>query len=153
MKPNLLHQTDDGQRTFVLVFSEGDEVIARLTEFAREHRVTAASFNAIGALSRATVRFFDWQKKDYLPIPIDEQVEVLVFTGNIALKPDGGPKIHAHAVLGKLDGTAHGGDVGEAHVRPTLELVLIESPAYLRRRHDERTGLSLINSETRPGAT
>lgn len=147
MRMKLLHRDAAGQRTYALIFEIGEEVVGRLTEFARNEGITAAQFTAIGAFSDAVVRFFDWEKKQYQPIPIREQTEVLVMTGDIALKEDGGPKVHAHAVLGKADGTAHGGDLGEAHVRPTLELILTESPAHLRRRHDERTGLALIAAE------
>lgn len=93
------------------------------------------------------MRFFDWQEKKYQPIRIAEQVEVLVLAGDVALKPDGQPKAHVHVVLGKADGSAHGGDLSEAHVRPTLELILTESPAHLRRRHDQRTGLALIDPQ------
>lgn len=34
--------------------------------------------------------------------------------------------------------------IGEAHVRPTLEVILTESPAHLRKRHDPESGLALI---------
>ena len=32
----------------------------------------------------------------------------------------------------------------EARVRPTLEVILTESPAHLRREHDPESGLALI---------
>jgi predicted DNA-binding protein with PD1-like motif len=50
-----------------------------------------------------------------------------------------------HVVLGKSDATAHGGHLLEAVVRPTLEVILVESPKHLRRRHDPETGLGLIH--------
>lgn len=56
----------------------------------------------------------------------------------------GRPQLHAHVVVGKSDGSAHGGHLLSARVRPTLEVVLVESPAYLRRETDEETGLALI---------
>ena len=37
-----------------------------------------------------------------------------------------------------------GGDLESGHVRPTLEVIITESPAHLRRVHDEKTGLALI---------
>ena len=52
--------------------------------------------------------FFDRQRKNYKKIPVKEQVEVLSFAGNIVQK-DGKPRLHAHGVVGKADGTAHGG--------------------------------------------
>ena len=68
---------------------------------------------------------------------------MLSLVGDVAIG-DKGPKIHAHVVLGKRDGSAHGGHLLEAKVRPTLEVVLTESPAVLMREHDPASGLALI---------
>ena len=65
--------------------------------------------------------------------------------GNITLEENGEPKVHAHVVVGRRDGTAHGGHLLEAHVRPTLEVILIESPAPLRRKMNAEVGLALID--------
>lgn len=91
------------------------------------------------------MRYFDSEKKEYQPIPVNEQVEVVSFSGNVSEKPDGGKKAHIHAVLAKRDGTAVGGDLAAGIVRPTLEVVVTEEPSYLRRKHDERSGLALIS--------
>jgi predicted DNA-binding protein with PD1-like motif len=138
---------DEGGRTLAAVFDKGEEVAAGLLEIARRHNLTAASFTAIGALSDVTLGYFDRERKDYKKIPIREQVEVLALTGNIALSDDQ-PKAHAHVVVGKSDGTAHGGHLLEAHVWPTLEVIVVESPQYLQRKFDRATGLTLID----PGA-
>ena len=84
------------------------------------------------------------KKKSYQEIPIKEQVEVLSFAGNIVEK-DGNPMLHAHAVVGKRDGTAHGGHFLNGRVWPTLEMIITEMPAHLRRLKDEETGLPLID--------
>jgi uncharacterized protein len=141
MKSKLIN--DAPQRTFALVFDKGDEVLENLLAFAREHGLAAAEFTGLGALSDAVLGYFDWQTKDYQRIPIDEQVEVLNLTGNIALA-EGEPKLHPHIVLGKADGTAHGGHLLEGHVRPTLEVIVTESPRHLERRSDPETGLALL---------
>ena len=52
---------------------------------------------------------------------------------------------HLHAVLGKADGSVVGGHLIEAYVRPTLEVILIQPPSYLRKRKDPETGLALID--------
>lgn len=115
-----------------------------LQAFAKANDLKAGHFTAIGAFSHATLGFFDREKRGYLKIPINEQVEVLSLMGDIALHKRE-PKIHAHVVVGKADGTAHGGHVLEAHVWPTLEVILVEPPAHLYRRTDEETGLALLN--------
>lgn len=143
MKSKLLHE-QGGQRTFVLVFETGDEALRGLTEFARRERLSGSHFTGIGALERTVVAYFDWERREYSNIPIGEQVEVLSLAGDIALK-DGEPAVHAHIVVGKRDGSAHGGHLVEACVRPTLEVVLVESPLHLRRVWDARARLPLID--------
>ena len=133
-----------GQRTFVLIFDKGDAFIREMTAFATENHLGGSHFTAIGAFSDATLGFFDPDKKEYKKIPVPEQSEVLSLVGDIALK-DGAPQVHAHVVIGKADGTAHGGHVVEARVWPTLEVVLTESPEHLRRKIDAQTGLALID--------
>jgi hypothetical protein len=99
--------------------------------------------SAIGAFSDVTLGFFDRQQRRYNKIPINEQVEVLSFTGNI-VQQDGKPTLHAHVVIGKADGSAHGGHFLEGRIWPTLEMIVSEMPVHLRRVHDEETGLALI---------
>jgi uncharacterized protein len=141
MKAKIMN--DAPERTIALVLDAGDEVMAKLHAFAAEHNLMASRLTAIGAFQRATLGYYNWERKAYERIPVDEQVEVLALVGDIAL--DGSkPKVHAHAVLGKRDGSTVGGHLLEARVRPTLEVLLIESPAYLRRVHDAQSGLALI---------
>ena len=91
-----------------------------------------------------TLGYFDWEKKEYKRIPVREQVEVLSLVGDIALDEKGQPKVHAHVVVGKSDGTAHGGHLLEAHVRPTMEVTLAEAPRYLHRKYDPESKIALI---------
>jgi uncharacterized protein len=87
--------------------------------------------------------YFNWEATDYEEIPIDEQVEVVSLDGDVALKDDE-PQIHTHVVVAKRDASAHGGHLLEATVRPTLEVILVDSPTHLRKRFDPQTGLALI---------
>lgn len=138
-------------RTWALILDKGDEVVSSLLAFATQQQLTAARFTAIGAFREATLGYFDWASKRYEKISVHEQVEVLSLVGDVALEGDK-PKIHAHVVLGKRDGSAHGGHLLEAHVRPTLEVMLTESPAHLRRMFDPESGLALIEIDPAQGA-
>jgi predicted DNA-binding protein with PD1-like motif len=133
-------------RTFVVVLDPGEEVVACLRTFATEENLIAAQVTAIGALSDVVLGFFDPEAKAYHATPVREQVEVLSLLGNVA-QHRGKPKVHAHIVVGKRDGTALGGHLVEAHVRPTLEVVVEEAPHHLRRETDEATGLALLTAE------
>ena len=142
MNSRLIHEAG-GQRTFVLVFDTGDEVMEALGAFVREHRVGAAQLTGIGAFSDVELGYFDWESKEYRPIPVDEQVELVSLVGDVALDGDE-PVVHAHAVVARSNGRTRGGHLLGGHVRPTLELVLTESPAHLRKRKDSESGLALI---------
>jgi hypothetical protein len=145
MKAQLIFE-QRGEKTFAIVFEKGDEAVHGLLEFAQQQKITAAHFTAIGAFKDVTLGYFKQELKDYKKIPLPEQVEVLSLVGNIAVQK-GKPKVHAHVVVGKSDGTAHGGHLLEAHVWPTLEVMLVESPAHLQRQTDKETGLPLIRLE------
>jgi predicted DNA-binding protein with PD1-like motif len=143
MRSKLLHEAD-GKRTFALILQKRDEAMRCLQEFAVKERLGGAQITAIGALSSATLAFFDWETKQYQPIPVKEQVEVASLIGDIAINPEGKPSVHAHAVLGRRDGSAVAGHLQEGHVRPTLEIIITESPAHLCKAKDAESGLALI---------
>lgn len=128
----------------MLVFDTGDEAMQGLSEFAREQRLSGAQLSGIGAFSGVTLGYFNWEAKDYARIRLDEQVEVVSLLGDVALDADD-PVVHAHVVVSHSDGRASGGHLLDGRVRPTLEVVLTESPAHLRKRHDARSGLALIS--------
>jgi predicted DNA-binding protein with PD1-like motif len=132
------------QSTYALIFDKDEAFVAGLTSWAKENKLGGSHFTAIGAFREVTLGYFDRGKKDYQKIPVPEQVEVLSLIGDIALT-NGVPQIHAHVVVGKSDGSAHGGHILEARVWPTLELILTESPKHLCRKYDPETGLALID--------
>jgi uncharacterized protein len=148
MKAELLNE-HGGLRTFALVLATGDEAIGALTAFARDRQLRATQFTAIGAFSRLVVAYFDWTTRQYRNTTITEQVEVLSLMGDVTLE-GGQPKVHAHVVISKADATAHGGHLVEGVVRPTLEILMTETPSYLGRRFDPQSGLALIDPQSHP---
>jgi uncharacterized protein len=146
MQYKLLHESG-GQRTFAVVLKSGEEALATLQSFVKDRGIKAAQITAIGAFSDVTLLYFDWAKKDYTKIPVPEQVEVASLIGDVAQGPSGEPALHIHVVVGRRDGSAMAGHLGEGHVRPTLEVIITESPAHLRKTKDAETGLALIRPE------
>jgi predicted DNA-binding protein with PD1-like motif len=131
---------------WALVFAPGDEAVGVLGEFARERGFPAGSFTALGAFAAARVAWFNLDTREYEEIAVPEQVEVLSLVGDLALR-DGRPFVHAHAVLGRRDGTVLGGHLLAGTVRPTLELFLHVYPEPLRRVPDAESGLALIDPD------
>lgn len=134
----------ESPKTYAVIFSTGEELAAGLNRFAGEQHLAGSSFKAIGAFSQVKLAWFDWTTKEYQPsLVLDEQVELVSLIGDVALK-DGKPQVHAHVVVARRDGTAHGGHLLEAMVRPTCEVILTESPRHLHKHLDPQSGLALI---------
>lgn len=143
MHHTLLAETD-GKRVFALVLDADEEAFGCISRFADEQGLTAASFTAIGAFKTATIGFFDFATKSYLEIPVEVQSEVLSLLGDIAEGDDGKASLHAHAVLGLRDGSTKGGHLMKGIVRPTLEIIVTETPGHLRRRKVSELGIALL---------
>jgi uncharacterized protein len=130
--------------TYVVVCDPGDEAVAALPQFARAERLEAAQITAVGAFERATVGWFDRRARDYRRIQVNEQCELLSLIGDVAEGEDG-PVVHVHAVLGLSDGTTRGGHLLEGRVFPTLEAIVTETPAELRKVMRPDIGIALID--------
>jgi uncharacterized protein len=130
--------------TYVVILDTGEEILSSLKDFSNTMHLAGSSFKAIGALSHVELGWFNWETKKYqTAVKLDEQVELLSLIGDIALQ-DGKPQIHAHLVVGRKNGTAHGGHLLSATVRPTCELVITESPQHLQKEIDPESGIALI---------
>jgi uncharacterized protein len=131
-------------KTFVVILDTGDEILSSLKSFARTEHLAGSSFKAIGALSAVDLGWLNWETRKYeTAVKLQEQVELLSLIGDIALKYDE-PQVHAHLVIGRQDGTAHGGHLLSATVRPTCEIVITESPQHLQKEIDPVSGIALI---------
>jgi predicted DNA-binding protein with PD1-like motif len=136
--------SDGDAKTYLLEFHTGQEVMKGLLAFARKHKLVAGHVTGIGAISDAVIGYFDPAKNVYLRNHEQGQAEVPSLTGNLALYKDE-PFFHVHVALGLRDGSARGGHLFEATVRPTVELVLTTYPRAVRREIDAETGLPLLN--------
>lgn len=141
MQAKLINETPE--RTFALILDTGDEIVSCLERFAVEADLSASQLTAIGALHDVTLGYFDWDRKNYRPHRYAEQLEVLSLVGDIAMDGEA-PKVHAHIVLGRGDFSTVGGHLLRGIVRPTLEIIVTDAPAHLRRVHDRESGLALI---------
>jgi len=131
-------------KQYAVIFYQGDEAFSGLLEFAEKYHITSAHFTAIGAVNKATLGWFDPQRKMYRKIPISGQHEVIAMSGDIALY-QGNPVVHTHMVVGGPDGTTRAGHVLNAYVSPTLEVMVTVEPVAMQKRFDPETDLTLID--------
>jgi predicted DNA-binding protein with PD1-like motif len=135
----------NGQRTILLLLDSGEDAIKAIQAFARDHKVSGASLFALGAFEKASVGWFDFNTRQYRPVEVPAQCEVISVLGDVATDADGEPSVHLHAVLGLSDGTTRGGHLLRGIVRPTLEITMTEVPAHLKRLKRPDLGIALID--------
>jgi uncharacterized protein len=130
--------------TYVVVCDPDDEAVSALTAFARAEDLEASQITGVGGFDRATLGWFDRETRQHRPIEVDEQSEVLSLIGDVA-EGDDGPSLNIHVVLGLRDGTTRGGHLLAGHVYPTLEIIVTENPAELRKVMNPDVGIALID--------
>lgn len=132
MKVKLL-STSGQTKTYVLIFSKGDEIVSGLTEFAQKYDVKSAHYQAIGDALSAKVGVFDYGRKAFKVIPFTDPIEVSSLIGNVAMY-NGKPVAHSHVNLVTFDGLVHGGHLFELISGPTIELILTVEPTPLYKK-------------------
>ena len=129
----------------VIVIQRGEEVISRITNYAREHSLKAAWVSGLGGAGTVTLGFYDIATKSYEWKALDTPLEILNLTGNLATV-DGAPFWHVHGTFGGRDYQAIGGHVKELVVGLTCELLVTSLGTSLTRVFDDETGLKLLSS-------
>jgi predicted DNA-binding protein with PD1-like motif len=132
---------------WAVIFATDDDFLSELGRWVESARLRAASLTGIGGFRRAVLGYYDLDARSYIDIPVEDQVEVLALAGDITCRGEE-HQIHAHVVCGRRDGSTVGGHVQQAVVRPTLEVVVAESPTFLERSFDRSSGLALIDLES-----
>ncbi|MDW7710517.1 MAG: DNA-binding protein [Deferrisomatales bacterium] len=121
----------------------GDDLLECLTAFVRREGVRLGRVEALGAVERARVGYYDQGAFEYRYLEFDTDLEILALLGNVSLR-DGEPMVHAHVTLGDAQGRAFGG-----HLAPGTRVFACEFAVEvldgeeLHRGHDEATGLPL----------
>lgn len=139
-----LLSTVGGTKTYVLIFSTGDEVVSGLTEFAQKYNVKSAHYTAIGDATSAKVGWYDKSRKMFKVIPIPEPSEVTSLVGDVAVF-GGKPVAHSHVNVATEDGLTHGGHLLQLIVGPTLELIITVEPTPMYKVLNEEFGAGVID--------
>lgn len=143
LKFKILNQSAQ-ETTYAVIFGAGDEVLGGLTQFAKDRHISAARITGIGSIHNGTLAWLNPETKKFRLIHIDQQAEVLSLLGDIAMYQSK-PVVHVHMVVGFGDGTAHGGHLLQAHVWPTLEVIVTAYPRPLYKKFDPEKGITVID--------
>jgi uncharacterized protein len=128
---------------FMARLKHGADLIDEITSLCKKNNIRLGRVNAIGAVQKARLGFYDQQTKTYDFFEMDRPLEITNLTGNISLK-DGEPMAHVHVTLADHDGKAYGGHLAQGTVIFACECVIeaFDGPEF-NRTLDEETALPL----------
>lgn len=121
----------------------GTNLFAELEDFVRTEGINLGRLSGVGAVSQATLRYYDQPKKTWIDHELDRRLEVAGMWGNVSLL-NGEPIVHLHCVLADEEGRCYGGHLGHDTVVFNLEIILMTfSGTTVIRKMDEETGLTI----------
>ncbi len=136
-------ETMEATRVHVGRLDHGADLLDELTLFCARNTITTASVEAIGAVQKARIGYYDQQQREYLYNEIDQPMEITKLVGNVSIK-DGDPMVHAHITLADRQGRCFGGHLAQGTVIFACEVIIRElAGPQLIRQYDEETGLYL----------
>jgi uncharacterized protein len=123
--------------------SFGDDLFEELGEICRREDIRLGWLAGLGAVSKASVAYYDQEKREYRSRVIDRRLEITRLVGNASLR-DCSPFVHAHITLADGEGNAYGGHLAPGTIVFACEFVLeVFSGMTTERIYDDRTGLYL----------
>ena len=133
----------ESEHIFIGRLEHGADLLEELTAICKEKDITLGKVEALGAVQKARLGFYNQDAKEYSFFEIDKNLEITNLTGNISLR-DGESMVHAHITLSDSDGKAFGGHLAPGTIVFACEFIItvLDGPQLLRGM-DEQTGLPL----------
>jgi len=130
---------------YIIRLFQGEKILESLTAFCVDHSIESGRLEGIGAVSSATIGYYDLEQKQYHFTTYDDVIyELVSMTGNVALV-DGKPFLHVHAAIAGQDLKVLGGHVQEMTVGVTVEVFLTPNDGNVVRELDKEIGLKLMS--------
>ena len=128
---------------FMGKLSYGCDLLEELTSVCQKENIQLGRIEALGAVQKAHIGFYDQQTREYRFLTLPQSLEITKLIGNVSLK-DGNPFVHAHVTLADEEGKAFGGHLAPGTVVFACEFIIesFDGPVF-ERGFDEETGLPL----------
>jgi len=136
-----------GKDIYMGKLRHGADLLEELTEICVTAGIELGRIEAIGAVQRASVGFYNQEKQAYEFHVLEELLEITNLTGNVSIK-EGSPFVHAHVTLSDSTGRAYGGHLAPGTIIFACECIIqaFEGPLF-KRALDKETGLPLWTME------
>lgn len=121
----------------------GDDLLGAIGVICREKSIRLGRVEAIGAVEKATLGYYDQKRKEYDFFTIGSPHEITSLIGNISLR-EGVPMVHAHITLSNEKGNVCGGHLAPGTTVFACEIIIeaFDGPDF-NRGLDKDTGLPL----------
>lgn len=130
-------------KTFLLVLDKGEDIVEKVTQFAKEHEMKFGTVSGIGACDNVTLNFYNLETQKYEAREVNEALELTSLLGNISHIGEQ-PFAHLHGTFGTRDFQTLSGHLTKAKVSATAEIVITMTNMDINRTHDSETGLNLL---------
>lgn len=138
-----VNYTQDGS-SYIVRIDRGEDVMAKLAEFARETDIGSATITGIGAASEVELGIYSAEISAYKHYTYKGDLEIISLTGNIT-KKDGAYHVHLHSVVSDGKSVTVGGHVERCIIVGTSELRVQMLEKTYSRKLDEETGLHILD--------
>ena len=123
--------------------SHGGDLLEELTGLCEKENITLGTVEAIGAVQKARIGYYDQAARVYEFVEFNTHLEIASLLGNISIR-DGKPMVHAHVTFSDEQGVCCAGHLaaGTTVFACEFHITVCDGPAFTRD-HDEQTGLPL----------
>lgn len=129
---------------YIIKVDLGEELTSSIVRFATHEKIEAAAISAIGAVRDFELGYYRLADQEYTRKRFTGIAELISCLGNLAIR-DGKPFPHLHVNVGFEDFTTAGGHFFSGIVAVTAEVFLRPLPKRMERKHDQQTGLALLD--------
>jgi predicted DNA-binding protein with PD1-like motif len=121
----------------------GTDLLNEMQTFVRDKGINLAWVSGIGAVARATLRFYNQTTKSWSDIQLEKELELVSMVGNVSLL-NGEPIVHVHVTLSDEEGRCYAGHLAANTVVFNMEILMttLNGPPVTRKL-DTDTGLTL----------
>ncbi len=131
---------------YIVSIKHKSSIVKALTDFVLNQNIQSGQVTGIGAVSEATLRFFNFSAKEYVDKKFDEQMEITNISGNVSVS-ENRPLIHLHVTMGREDYSAIAGHLHDAKIRGAGEFFFYPMKTVVYKTTDEETGINLYDFE------
>jgi len=138
----MIHSFDGYNNLIRLV--RGERLSTAIEQFAQESKIEGGWLNGVGAASDVELGFYQLNSKEYKWRTFGSMMEIVSLAGNLAYDEQGKMMFHLHGVFADDEYQTVGGHVKDFIAGATVELFIHRSYQSMHRKHDDDTGLQLL---------